>query len=66
MALPVYIGRVYVKQAALTAARDLLAMAIQGVNLLHQHLEEVAEEARKTIRSRAVLVDPYIEKAKKP
>jgi len=25
VALPVYIGRVYVKQAALTAARDLLA-----------------------------------------
>lgn len=40
-------------------------MAIQGVNLVHQHLEEVAEEARKTIRSRAAVVDPYIEKAKK-
>jgi hypothetical protein len=41
-------------------------MAIQGVGLVHQHLEAVAEEARKTIRSRAALVDPYIEKAKKP
>ena len=41
-------------------------MAIQGVGLVHQHLEEVANEARKTIRSRAALVDPHIEKAKKP
>ena len=41
-------------------------MAIQGVGLVHQHLEEVANEARKTIRSRAALVDPYIGKAKKP
>jgi hypothetical protein len=41
-------------------------MAIQGVGLVHQRLEEVAEEARQTIRSRAALVDPYIEKAKKP
>lgn len=41
-------------------------MAIQGVNLVHQHLEKVAGEARNTIRSRAALVDPYIEKAKKP
>lgn len=41
-------------------------MAIQGVNLVHQHLEEVAEEARKTIRSRAAVVDPHIEKVKKP
>ena len=41
-------------------------MAIQGVNLVHQHLEEVAGEARKTIRSRAALVDPYIEKARRP
>ena len=39
-------------------------MAIQGVGLVHQHLEVVAEEARKTIRSRAALVDPYVEKAK--
>ena len=39
-------------------------MAIQGVNLVHQHLEEVAEEARKTIRSRALAVDPYVEKAR--
>ena len=41
-------------------------MAIQGVGLVHQHLELVAEEARKTIRSRAALVNPYIEKVKKP
>ena len=41
-------------------------MAIQGVGLVHQHLEEVANEARKTIRSRAALVDLYVEKAKKP
>jgi hypothetical protein len=41
-------------------------MAIQGVNLVHQHLEEVANEARKAIRSRAALVDPYIEKVKRP
>ncbi len=40
-------------------------MAIQGVSLVHQHLEEVAQEARKTIASRAALVDPYIEKEKK-
>ena len=39
-------------------------MAIQGVGLVHQHLEVVAEEARKTIRSRAALADPYVEKAK--
>ncbi len=39
-------------------------MAIQGVGLVHQHLELVAEEARKTIKSRAALVDPYIENAK--
>ena len=41
-------------------------MAIQGVGLVHQHLEEVAEEARKTIRARAALVGPYIEEAKRP
>ena len=38
-------------------------MAMQGVNLVHQHLEEVAEEARTTIRSRAALVDPHIARA---
>jgi len=36
-------------------------MAIQGVSVVHQHLEVVAEEARKTIRSRAALIDPWIE-----
>lgn len=40
-------------------------MAIQGVGLVHQHLELVAEEARKTIRSRAALIDPWIEVARK-
>ena len=40
-------------------------MAIQGVNLVHQHLELVAEEARKTIRSRAALIDPWIEVARR-
>ncbi len=39
-------------------------MAMQGVNLVHQHLEAVADEARKTIRSRAALVDPYITKVR--
>jgi hypothetical protein len=40
-------------------------MAIQGVNLVHQHLE-LAEEARKTIRSRAALVDAYIARVAAP
>ena len=40
-------------------------MAIQGVNLVHQHLELVAEEARAMIRSRAAVVDPYVEKSLK-
>ena len=38
-------------------------MATQGVNLVHQHLEIVAQEARDMIRSRTALVDPYIKKA---
>jgi hypothetical protein len=40
-------------------------MVTQGVNLVHRHLEAVADEARATIRSRAALVDPYLEKAKR-
>ena len=40
-------------------------MAIQGVGLVHEHLEAVAEEARKTVRFRAALVDPYIDKARR-
>jgi hypothetical protein len=40
-------------------------MAIQGVNRVHQHLEEVAQEARATIRSRAVLIDPWVEVARR-
>jgi hypothetical protein len=39
-------------------------MAIQGVNRVHVYLEAVANEARKTIRSRAALIDPWIEKAR--
>ena len=38
-------------------------MAIQGVSLVHQHLEVVAGEARKIIRSRVALIDPWIEVA---
>ncbi|HEX7953438.1 MAG TPA: hypothetical protein VF523_10275, partial [Burkholderiales bacterium] len=41
-------------------------MAMQGVGILHAHLEEVANQARQTIASRAALVELYIEKAKKP
>ncbi len=41
-------------------------MALQGVGLVHEHLERVADEARSTIRERAALVEPYIEKARKP
>lgn len=40
-------------------------MAMQGVHRVHQHLEAVAEEARTIIRSRAALVEPYIQKAKR-
>jgi len=38
-------------------------MAIQGVGLVHQHLEVVAQETQKTIRSRAALADSYINKS---
>jgi hypothetical protein len=38
-------------------------MALQGVGIVHAHLEQVADEARRTIRSRAALVDPYLEAA---
>lgn len=41
-------------------------MATQGVGLVHEHLEQVANEARKMTRARAALADPYIEQAKKP
>lgn len=41
-------------------------MATQGAGLVHEHLEQVANEARKMIRARAALADPYIEQAKKP
>jgi len=39
-------------------------MVLQGVHALHVHLEAVANEARETVRSRAALVDPHIEKVK--
>src|SRR5574341_792731 len=35
-------------------------MMIQGVHTLHVHLENVANQAREMIRSRAGLADPYI------
>jgi hypothetical protein len=37
-------------------------MVMQGVHAVHVHLEAVANEARETVRSRAALVDPYVEK----
>jgi hypothetical protein len=39
-------------------------MVTQGVHGLHVHLEAVADEARKLVRSRAPLADPYIARAK--
>lgn len=39
-------------------------MVMQGVHAVHVHLEAVADEARGTIRSRAALADPHVEKAK--
>jgi hypothetical protein len=39
-------------------------MVLPGVHVLHVHLEAVANEARATVRSRAALVDPYIERVK--
>ncbi len=39
-------------------------MVMQGVHVIHQHLEDVANEARAGIRSRAALADPYIARAK--
>ena len=41
-------------------------MALQGVGIVHAYLEEVANEARKMIISRAALADPFIERAKGP
>ena len=35
-------------------------MMIQGVHALHVHLENVANQAREMIRSRASLAEPYI------
>jgi hypothetical protein len=39
-------------------------MVMQGVHAVHVHLEQVANEARATIRARAALADPYIARAK--
>jgi hypothetical protein len=39
-------------------------MAMQGVHAVHLHLEQVADEARASIRARAALVDPYIARAR--
>ena len=39
-------------------------MVMQGVHAVHEHLEQVANEARAVIRSRAALADPYIARAK--
>lgn len=39
-------------------------MVLQGVHAVHTHLEAVANEARNTIRSRASLADPHVERAK--
>lgn len=39
-------------------------MVIQGVHAVHVHLEQVADQARTLIRSRAGLVDPYIARAR--
>lgn len=39
-------------------------MVMQGVHAVHLHLEAVADEARRTIRSRAAVVDPYITRAR--
>ena len=39
-------------------------MVMQGVHAVHLHLEALAEEVRRTIRSRVALVDPYVGRAK--
>lgn len=39
-------------------------MVLQGVHAVHTHLEAVADEARNTIRSRAALADPHVQKAR--
>ncbi len=40
-------------------------MVMQGVHSVHEHLETVASDARSTVASRAALVDPYIDKARR-
>lgn len=39
-------------------------MVLQGVHAVHTHLEAVADEARRTVRARAALADPYIARAR--
>lgn len=39
-------------------------MVMQGVHAVHVHLEQVADEARATIRGRAALTDPHIARAR--
>jgi hypothetical protein len=39
-------------------------MVMQGVHVIHTHLEAVADQARATIRARAALADPYVERAR--
>lgn len=39
-------------------------MVMQGVNVIHTHLEKVANEARAGIHSRAALADPYVAQAR--
>jgi len=40
-------------------------MVMSGVHVIHTHLEEVADAARTTIRSRARLADPYVTRVKR-
>jgi hypothetical protein len=39
-------------------------MVMQGVHSVHLHLESVADEARATIKARAALADPHVERAR--
>jgi hypothetical protein len=39
-------------------------MVMQGVHAVHLHLEQVADEARATIRARIALTDPHIARAR--
>jgi hypothetical protein len=39
-------------------------MVMQGVHVIHTHLEGVADTARQTVRARAALADPYVARAR--